>query len=111
MNRREWLSPLLSMLIAAGLVQACGSESDDNGPVLTADDRRDCEDFCIAATNCDEEVDQAECADECVNALGLCFESQIDDATAELRECVGADECIEVVNCGFEVGAECFFGV
>ena len=110
MNRRQWLSPLLSMLLAAGLVQACGTESDDR-PALTSEDRRDCANFCVAATNCDEDVDQAECTDQCVDALGLCFESQIDDATAELRECVGADECIEVVDCGFEVSAECFFGV
>jgi hypothetical protein len=109
-----WLSPLIGGLLALGLAgtQAC---ADNDGEIddrpITTEERDACSGFCNEARSCDDEVDIDECASRCLDSLDLCFESQVDDATAELRECTSGDECSDVVACGFEVGSECFFGL
>jgi hypothetical protein len=113
MKFRPSLASLLALGLALGVLGTTSCEEDgevfDDAP-LTAEQRGSCEDYCNEASACDDETDLAECNSSCVDALESCFESNVDEAAAELQACIDEDECLDVVQCSFQVSGECFFG-
>jgi hypothetical protein len=115
MKFRPSIASVLAFGLALGVVATTSCEEHNDGDLfdeapLTADQRDACTDYCNEATACDDELDLTECNDSCVDALESCFESNVDDAAAELRSCVDEPECLDVVQCSFQVSGECFFG-
>jgi hypothetical protein len=98
------------LLAAAGLVivQSAVACADDPGETLTA--KLDCKNYCRQAESCNGDVNQAECENDCQEALNECQADEVDEAQDRLDEC--ADEtCDDFTACTIDAGAQCYFGI
>lgn len=113
------LSIALACFVGLGFGIACGAgdelEDDaqgiDDDNMLTDQDRQACEDYCQDAKSCDDDLDVSDCMSSCVDGLQSCEEAELDEATSDLTSCTDNDECLDVVDCGFEVSSQCYFGL
>jgi hypothetical protein len=113
MKFRPSIACVLALGLALGVLGTTSCEEDgevfDDAPLTTAQ-RGACTDYCNEARACEDDLDLAECNDSCIDALESCFESNVDEAADELRNCIDENECLDVVQCSFQVSGECFFG-
>lgn len=114
MKFRPSLASLLAVGLALGVLGTTSCEEDgeffDEAP-LTVEQRGSCEDYCAEANACDNELDVAECNDSCIDALESCFEDNVDEAADALSGCIDEAECLDVVQCSFQISGECYFGI
>jgi hypothetical protein len=110
MESRPSFAAILVVGLGLGVVStmSCSSSSDET---LTADQRAACDDYCTRATACDHDLNLDKCHDRCIDALGACFDSNVDEAADALQTCVDENACLDVVQCSFHISGECFFGV
>ena len=103
-NIVQWL------LAAAGLivVQSAVACADEPGETLSA--KLDCNNYCRQAETCNGDVNQAECENDCQEALNECQADEVDEAQERLDEC--ADEsCDGFTACTIDASAQCYFGL
>lgn len=87
-----------------GLWTACETSVED------IQSRIDCIGYCEHVAGCDEDVDEAECRDECVEQLDNCMGDEIDEVQAQLDEC-SDDSCEDLALCTINAGAQCYLGI
>ena len=98
------------LLVAAGLVlaQCAVACADEPGETLTA--KLDFKRYCAKAENCNGDVNQAECENDCQEALNECQADEVDEAQDRLDECA-AETCDDFTACTVDAGAQCYFGI
>ena len=88
----QWCLAVAGLLV----VQSSFACADEPGETLTA--KLDCKQYCRQAESCNGDVNQAECENDCQEALNECQADEVDEAQDRLDECA-AETCDDFTAC------------
>jgi hypothetical protein len=90
--------------MGVGLSFACGNGTGDLRVKIT------CESYCERAHECNDDVDENECVDDCRDTIDDCMADEAEQTLDDLDSC-SAEECDEFGGCTIGAGLQCAFGV
>ncbi len=69
-----------------------------------------CASYCAQAAECDGDVEQDSCVEECEEALDDCDEDNVEPTLDDLDDCA-EETCDDFGACTLGAAAECYFGI